>query len=276
MYSLPLNTKKSGMRLLFLSLFSFSFAPIFAQSVVINGFAPKYVGQTVYVYGVEDYLSYSEVLMASAVVGEDSLFTIKVDPKEIRQVIVRSSNNHGYMLIQPGARYSIYFPDRDKYSAYRPAGNEVELAFLRLDSTDINYKILGFQRWVDDFIGNNYHLKSIDAVQFVEKLDRFKMNVEKAYKEDTSVYLKVHVLFILAGLDNIPNAAERNRYEKYDHYIRNTPVYYSSESYMSYISDFYQKIIPRLSTEGNQSVYDAVVRSSPTLFMQALGTEYTL
>lgn len=264
------------MRLLFLSFFLFCFAPIFGQSVVINGYAPKYVGQTVYVYGIEDYLSYREELMASGVVGEDSLFSIKVDPKEIQKVIVRSGNNHGYMLIQPASKYSIYFPDRDKYSAYRPAGNEVELAFLRLDSTDINYKILGFQRWVDDFIGNYYHLKSIDAVQFVEHLDRFKMNVEKVYKEDTSVYLKAHVRFALAGLDNIPNAAERNRYEKYDHYIRNTPVYYSSESYMTYISDFYQKMIPRLSSEGNQSVYDAVVRSSPSLFMQALGTEYTL
>jgi hypothetical protein len=45
---------------------------------------------------------------------------------------------------------------------------------------------------------------------------------------------------------------------------------------MSYISDFYQNLIPRLSNEVNQSVYEGVLKSSPTLVMHALGGDYTL
>lgn len=264
------------MRFVTLLLSVFTLLTGWGQRVTIQGYAPKYVGHTVYAYAIEDYFSYKEQLITSGNVGADSTFQLIFEAPETREIVIRSENNHGYMLVQPGASYAIYLPERDRYVPYSPNGNEVEIAFLSLDSTDINYKVLGFQRWVDDFIGNNYHLKSVDPLKFVSNLDRFKSNVEKAYKEDTSIYLKAHIRFSLAGLDNIPNAAERNRYEKYDFYIRNTPVYYNSEVYMNYISDFYQKIIPRLSSKGNQAVYEGILRSSPTLVMRALGTEYTL
>ncbi len=264
------------MRLIsFLSIILFSSA-LFGQRVSILGYAPTYTGKTVKAYDIEDYFSGKERLIATSTVQADSLFSLTFDISEVRKIVIRSGNNHGFILVEPNASYRIYFPERDKYTPYRPTGNEVELAFLDLDSTDINYKVLSFQRWVDHFLGNNYHLHSVDAKEFMTNLDKFKANVEKAYKEDTSIYLKAHVRFTLAGLDNIPNAAERNRFEKYDFYLRNTPVYYNCETYMTYVSDFYQKLLPRLSNEANQAVYDGILRSSPTLIMHALGTEYTL
>jgi hypothetical protein len=50
------------------------------------------------------------------------------------------------MYIQPNATYDIYVPEKDPYEASRPNGNKIELSFFGLDSTDINYKILKFQR----------------------------------------------------------------------------------------------------------------------------------
>src|SRR5690606_15525747 len=78
------------------------------------------------------------------------------------------------------------------------------------------------------------------------------------------------------GLDNIHNVAERNRYEKYDFYLKKSPVDYNNETYMEYTTAFYQKMLPRLSTEANQAVYEGVLKSSPTLVMLAFGSEYTL
>ena len=261
--------------LLFLFLF-LSIKSVFAQTVSITGFTPGYVGKTLSLYKIQDYFSMSEALLASTTVAPDSTFSLVFDSPIEQKVILKSSNNKGFMLVQPGADYRVYFPQKDKYEPFKPSGTEVEIAFIDLDSTDLNYKVLGFQRWVDYFIGNNYHLKNIDFKQFVSNLDLFKTNVEKAYKEDTSVYLKTHIRFTFAGLDNIPNAAERNRYEKYDFYIRNTPVYYDCETYMTYIGDFYQKFVPRLSNEANQAVYEGVLHSSPSMIMKALGTEYTM
>jgi len=246
-----------------------------AQGVVITGFAPSYVGKTINAYKILDYFSQAQALLSTTTVREDSTFTLVFDSPDIQKVILNSGNNKGFILVQPNAEYKVYFPEKDKYTPHKPSGNEVEVAFLELDSTDINYKILGFQRWVDHFIGNNYHLKSRDSLLFVKSLDRFKTSVEEYYSKDTTIYLKTHIRFTFAGLDNIPNAAERNRYEKYDFYIRNTPVYYNSETYMTYIGDFYQKLIPRLSNETNQAVYEGVLHSSPTMIMKALSTEYT-
>ena len=45
---------------------------------------------------------------------------------------------------------------------------------------------------------------------------------------------------------------------------------------MEYTTAFYQKMLPRLSTEANQAVYEGVLQSSPTRVMKALGSEYTL
>jgi hypothetical protein len=80
----------------------------------------------------------------------------------------------------------------------------------------------------------------------------------------------------MASLENIQHAAERNRYEKHDFYIKFSPVAYRNDAYMNYIRDFYQNLMPRLSNKTNEQVYDGILHSSPTMIMNALGTEYTL
>ena len=265
------------MRFLFSILSFFAIiATAAAQNISISGYAPAYVGKTIEVYRILDYFSNMEGIIATTTVQPDSTFTFNFESSITQKVIVKSQNNKGFLFIQPGGKYEILFPEKDKYDPYKPTGNNVEVAFFNLDSTDINYKILGFQRWVDDFAGHNFYLKSRNSTDFGESLDRFKTNVEKAYKNDTSMYFKTHVRFTIAGLDNIQHAAERNRYEKHDFYIKQTPVQYENEAYMRYISNFYQKLMPRLSAEANEAVYEGVLKSSPTLIMKALGSEYTL
>lgn len=248
----------------------------FAQKVTISGIAPAYVGYSIEVYEYKDYLSKLEKLISSTTVANDSTFTLYLDVDQVQKVILKSKNNKGFLFVQPGGKYDVFFPDKDKYEPYRPAGNNVEIAFYNLDSLDINYKMLSFQRWVDNFMGNNYYLSSTNPKEFIVSLDRFKGNVEKAYKNDTSYYFKTHVRFTMAGLDNIHTSAERNRYEKYDFYLKKSPVEYSNEAYMEYMTAFYQKLLPRLSNDANQAVYEGVLNSSPTLVMKALGSEYTL
>lgn len=261
---------------LFLSIISLAFTSLVFSQVTVKGFAPAYVGKTIEAFAIDDYFSYHESLLASTQVNADSSFTLYIDNDITRKIIIKSSNNRGFLYVQPNGKYTIFFPEKDKYDPYKPSGNSIEIAFYQLDSTDINYKILGFQRWMDRFIGNNYHLKSVRPVEFSEALDLFKTNVEKAYKDDTSTFLKTFVRFSVASLDNIQTASQRNRYEKHDFYIKHTPVQYQNDAYMEYISAFYQEMMPRLANETNEKVYMGVLKSSPTLIIRALGTEYTL
>lgn len=247
-----------------------------AQSVTISGIAPAYVGKDIEIFEIEDYFSNTERLITSTTVQEDSSFTVRFSSPNIQKVAIKGLNNKGYMYIQAEAKYNIFIPEKDKHDPYRPTGNSIEIGFSSLDSTDINYKILGFQRWLDRFIGYNFHLRNYDNVLFAERLEGFKTNVQKAYAPDTCQFLKTYIRFSIASLDNIEHGAARNRYEKHDFYIKRSKVQYQNDAYMDYISNFYQEMIPRLSNETNQSVYMGVLKSSPSEIMNALGKEYTL
>ena len=258
-----------------LSFLSFS---LYAQKgiVTIKGFAPAYIGKKIEIVEIQDYLSMSEALIATSTVNADSTFSISFETSKTQKVIVKSNKNKAFLYIQPKGSYEVYLPEKDKYDPYRPNGNTVELSFYDLDSNDINYKILGFERWVDDFLGNNFYTKKANGIEFAKQLDKFKLNVENAYKADTSTFFKTFVKFSVASLDDIQQSAQRNRYEKHDFYIKFSPVSYENDAYMEYILKFYENLAPRLSFETNNNVYLGVLKASPTLVMKALGGEYTL
>ena len=246
------------------------------QITKIIGFAPKYIGEKVEVYAIEDYFSMKEKLLATAVVQDDSLFRITVFNSKTQKVYIKSRNNKGFIYIQPGASYEIYLPEKNKYDEYRTLGNEVEISFINLPETDINFRILGFEKWRTDFLGTYFYKKNINGVEFVQKLDSFKINAEKAYADDTSFYFRTYVRFSIAELDDIQFIGARNRFEKYDFYIKKYPVMYENDAYMAYIESFYKQVLTRMPLETNNRVYLGVLKSSPTLVANAMAEEYTL
>jgi len=265
---------------LFLSIFILiAFNTLCAQTkelVKINGFAPAYIGKSVDVFQIEDYLSMKESKLGSGIVQADSTFSITFFADKTQKVRIRSNNNESLMYIQPSATYHVFLPEKDEYSPYRPAGNAVELTFYGLDSTDINYKVLQFNRWSDNFMASEFKGVRINPTLYNQKMDSFKLIAQNFYSADTGKYIYDYVKFSIASLDNIQQAGDRNRYEKYDFYLRNYPVKYENDAYMEYFTGFYKKLIPRLSMEANNRVYLGVLKGSPTLVMRALGLEYTL
>lgn len=246
------------------------------QITKITGFAPKYIGEKVEVYAIEDYFSMKEKLLATAVVQDDSLFRITIYNSKTQKIYIKSKNNKGFLYIQPDASYEIYFPLKNKYDEYRPLGNDVEISFINLPETDINFRILSFDKWRTDFLGMYFYKKNINGTEFVQKLDTFKLNVEKAYADDTSFYFKTYVRFSIAELDDIQFLGARNRFEKYDFYIKKYPVMYENDAYMTYIESFYKQILTRMPLETTNRVYLGVLKSSPTMVANAMAEEYTL
>ena len=266
--------------LLFLSsimLSAFSFSQKENKAIVtIKGFAPTYVGQSIDILKIEDYITLKESKIANGIVKEDSTFSISFYTDETQKIRLKAGNNKSYMYIQPNGKYDVYFPEKDKYDPYRPAGNNVELTFFNLDSTDINYKILQYNRWADNVVGQYFYKRLSDPVEFNTKMDEFKANAQAYYIKDTGTYIYDYVRFSLASLDNIQQAGQRGRYEKHDFYLKYSPVQYNNDAYMDYFKSFYERMIPRLTMEVNNRVYLGVLKSSPTLVMKALGMDYTL
>jgi hypothetical protein len=259
---------------LMLTLCSFSFGQ--ERIVRITGYAPAYVGKQISVHQIEDYYSEKEVKLGTGTVQADSSFSIQFFAEETQRVTLRALNNYGWLYIEPGSKYEVLVPEENPYDATVKSGNQVEISFYDLEPSDINYKILSFQRWTDEFLGYNLALKNSNPKRFAEKLDTFKLYVEKAYKLDTSIFFLTFVKFSIAELDEIEFKGSRNRYEKYDFYIKQSPVFYANDVYMHYVKKFYENMIPRLSNEANNEVYLGVLKSSPTLIMRALGSDYTM
>ncbi len=245
------------------------------STVTIEGYAPAYVGSTVSLYQIDDYVSYHESRVATATVGQDSLFKMTFVPDETRKLIIRSAHNLAYLYVEPGASYQVYFPERDPYVAPRASGNVVELTFYNIDSTDINYKILQFQHFTDQFLAETYRFRT-DMSVFGPKMDSLRETVAAYYGNDSSLYFKTYVRYTMASLDDIQFQGERNRYEKYTFYLQKFPVYYQNDRYMEYLNSFYDRMMPRLGMETNNRVYLGLLKSSPTLIMRALANEFTL
>jgi thiol-disulfide isomerase/thioredoxin len=252
---------------------SFAFGQEFVK---IRGIAPAFVGESIGAFEIQDYLSDIESKMSSCIVQSDSTFELIFKIEETQKVILRVKNNRAYLYAEPSGNYTVYFPEKDAYSPVLKSGNQVELTFMDLQPNDINYKILSFQRWQDEYVSKYYSLKSVQPIKFVQKLDTFKMYIENAYKSDTSIFFLNFIRFSVANIDEIEFAASRNRYEKYDFYIRPSPVFYRNDIYMDYVKRYYRNLIPRLSNQTNNDVYLAVLKASPTAVMKAFGTEYSL
>lgn len=261
-----------------LLLISIVFSQIHGQSLTeINGYAPAFVGKEIEVYQISDFITMREERIASSTVKPDSTFSLFFNLDETRKLILKAGNNKANLFASPTGKYEVLFPEKNEYDPYNPSGNFVELIFFDLKKTDINYKILEFNRWNDEFVATYYTKHNADSKYFVARLDTFKLAVEKYYQSDTmDKYFNYHRRYTIAKLDDLRFIGNRNQYEKYDFYIRTTPVYYQNEAYMQYILHFYEKLLPRINSELNNRIYLGILKSSPTTIYNTLAQEYTL
>ena len=248
----------------------------FSQNVEIKGIAPAYIGKKIQVFGVLDYFSNRDTILAESKVNEDSTFSLAFKIEKSQKVFIKSNKNQGFIYVEPKKIYSVYLPEKDLYNAYNPVGNEIEISFYNIDSSDLNFKILAFDRWVNNFMGLNYNRKNLTTPIFAQKLDTFKINVQKYYEKDTSTFLKTYVKYSIATLDDINYLGFKSRYEKYEFYIKSNPTEYNNELYMNYIELFYKKILGRYPTEMNTKIYKSILHSSPTMLSKTLSEDVAL
>lgn len=262
-----------------LRFFSFFFflQCVYAQEVVtIEGFAPQYAGKKLAVSYYEDYLSKKEKILAESMVKADSTFEIKVAVDQILKVKISFDRDFIRMYLAPHSSYDLHVVQAAEHTPNHPIGNELNYYFGGLGEEDINYKIVTFENEIVQFLKDNFSPKKRNSGVFSEELDSFKSTVSGNYEEDTCTFFKAYVKFGIASLDDLPFNGNRNRYEKYDFYIKPETVWYQNDRYMDYIMLYYDKYTSQLSKAVNTAFYDGVVAKSPSMVMQALGRDYAL
>jgi hypothetical protein len=242
--------------------------------VEIKGIAPAYIGLEIEFFQIADYISQKEVLLGRGLVAKDSTFRTSFMIEETQKIFVKVGIEKSFLYVEPNASYTLFLAS--KTPEVKGLQADLDFRFLGLDETDINYKILDYIKWEDQFLGLNYVPKSGVTDKFMKALDTFKMNVQTYYEKDTSHYFKTYIRFSIAGLDNLEFKGARNKFEKYDFYIHMAPVSYDNDAYMKYIGNYYKKYVSMVSNDINESIYQGVLASSPQKVMKAMGKDYTL
>ena len=264
------------MKIIFALLAFCYYSTLFAQQVEIKGFAPEYLGKRIQVLAIQDLFSDKDTVLTESKVDEDSIFSVKFNLSKPQKIYLKAHKNRGFIYAEPNKSYTVFIPERDEYNAYNPQGNDIQISFYNLDSTDLNSKIIAFDQKITDFIAKNYKRQFITTPIFAQKLDTFRREIQKYYEKDTNFFLKTYVKYSIASLDDINYVGYKNRYEKYEFYINNNPILYNSELYMNYIELFYKKILGRYPTELNTKIYKSILHSSPSMLSRALSEDVAL
>jgi hypothetical protein len=257
--------------------FFFTFNLVWSQAISkVEGYAPEYVGKSIEIFAYEDYLSMVKSKLASSEVKQDSTFKLTFYNDQTRKLRVEIGENHFFIYAQPKGAYNLFIKGSSPYIRGEGSNIEAEFFFLDLDSTDINFKILMYEDKQLTFLKENYNRETKTTTEFSEALDAYKLKIGEELKEDTNGYFKNYVRYSLASLDNMFFNGSRNRYEKYDFYIKPQTVFYQNDRYMEYILNYYDQYSYQLSKELNESFYNGVLQSSPSRVINALGKDYAL
>ena len=169
--------------------------------------------------------------------AKDSSFHISFENKEINKAVVEIDNIIGYLYVDVDKEYEIIFQPKSK-DAKRLTENLIILSFLNLPKTDINYKILAFDMWVDDFLFKHYYKSNVNinsvksdslkderaTTSFFAELDTFKIYVDEYYKNETDVFFLNYIKFSVAQLDNINHSSMSNNegIKRFETYLKDT------------------------------------------------------
>ena len=139
------------MNFIFCFIFSlitfFSFCKGKEDSILIRGIAKYYKNHPIQLYKIDDYISNKESLIESSIVDSNGIFQFKIRNVPTQKLLLRSRRNIAYIYVQPNSEYFFEMPSKNEFEPQRLYGNDIELIFYNLDSSDINYKILSFQNF---------------------------------------------------------------------------------------------------------------------------------
>lgn len=234
--------------------FAFSNTKILGSALDANN-------QYVYVSEIEDYITNSESIIYTTTVNERGQFMIDLEDVGIRKIVIRIKNSFAELYVQNNTTYYLEFPQESIDVINYFSGSETEILFFNLDSTDINYKILGFEAWMDDEMADLYILKDVEPVKFIDGILKFKSEVQAAYAYDTSSFFRDYIKYSLGKtVDNIYYFGAPSKATKYDFFLKEHAILHQNPAYMGYLNDFYDQYLFQMNisirTPLIQSIYD--------------------
>jgi len=243
------------------------------DSIFIRGLGSYYKNARIEILVVDDYITNTEKVIEETKADSIGYFEFRLKKMPTQKLVIRSKKNSSFLYVQPGGNYLITIGEKNEYEEKNPNGNHVDLIFYQLDTSDINYKILRFERWMDKELGNFYHLKKINPKEYDKRYKDLKRKADLQYSKDTNIYFLCHYKYAMAETDDLETVSSQIRIQNYIKWFSKFPVYYRNVSYMNYFNSYYQNLFLHIDNSIKDNLYESVINRSPSLAMHVLSED---
>ncbi|MDR2847884.1 MAG: TlpA family protein disulfide reductase [Bacteroidales bacterium] len=240
----------------------------FAQKVKISGNAPDYAGQTLKLYGVDNYISHTEIIVAECTVAADGEFKFEFPIAATHLLYMYLGVFKARMFAEPAMSYRIALPPRmDKTPAEASSPFfEEELVYLQIAScTDMTGKQLSPENelnWCatrfDVAYNAEYDRIAMDALrQKTIRLDSVINAFKQQFPENENVYFKDYTTYRYGLL----YYTARQKSVKFisEHFFTGKPILYSNDAYMDLFNVTYKDYFMYFGrTKEGQAIYDII------------------
>ncbi|MFM8596329.1 MAG: hypothetical protein ACKOBN_04440 [Flavobacteriales bacterium] len=212
------------------------------------------------VYQTTNYLSNERTKLFDVEPDSIGIFEFEWQTTEIEQLQICSNDFCSWFFVQPKGRYIIELPNEVQTPSLAQQ-QEVELLFYKLDTLDINYRILGFEAWMDQYISEIYQLKDLRSNEFISKIRAFKNETAAVYNQDTSVFLKDYIKYSVGlTIDNFSVIGGPTKEDKFGFYLSEDSVNFKQPKLLEYAKGFYQNYFDQLD-QANRNLATAALNN---------------
>jgi hypothetical protein len=147
------------------------------------------------IYQIDNQFSKEKIWLQTVKPDTMGIFTTQLDLQTTSTLQICGAKKCAMLYAQPKARYLIELPLEEQQTFYNTDEQEIELLFYQLDTNDINYRILGFEAWMDNYLADIYQLKDIRSHEFILKVMAFKAETAAVYGNDTTTFLRDYIKY---------------------------------------------------------------------------------
>ncbi len=249
-------------------------ASLAQKNVSISGLALAPADARIKVERFEDYFTQNMSFLTEAKLGSDSTFQLSFYLEETEKIKISVNQDYCYLFAEPGGNYKIAISNKRLRNFINPLGNELESRLLDLSPEDINYKIIAYNAWYDQFMGDNYHLRTKRDSTFLKNLIVFENKVGKYYENEQDEFMRTYVKYRTASIEDLNFVGARNERTRYTVNLAPFTVYYRNEEYMMYVKSFFKNYFESLTPELNNQIYKAILAGSPTKMVNLMAKDY--
>ena len=217
------------------------------KNITIKGTTENAVGRKIELYKTSDQISKSLILLDSFRIGDDQHYDVRCWTNYPMMVTLQIENYSQSFYVEPGRDYVANIPffdwniDETRNVFLDP--EPLPLLFQNIPTNDINLQIDSIDRVIARFIDNNYFYFDYKFHPAPYYFDSLVHTVYQLCPDTSNDFVNRYKTYQLAELEYTMHFDSRKNI--INKYIKNHPILYYDENYMSLFTTLYANTISK-------------------------------